>query len=859
MKLFIQARKDGYNVLYPTPTPQEFYQFGYDIQRNDAQNNALYYGKSVYSIAFTINGCIFSKFIIIYDVQRSSLGNVGISVFIPNTQKLQGADVKKLLDDLGNIYNKNYFPDFYLQNKREDWVLFTSVVDDYDKKLYNISIDNAENIPSGMKDAAFSYYPYVYRDPQSGKETTFNMEDIFNAPYQEEYAPYRQVFFVDKNLQESENPLNAFQHDINANLTGKIDLDNSQYTLFFGLNTNGGVRIDVKANGIPCHNKNKIRRKDELEINYFKQYYKEEKPQGKCYEIDKKYISVDDLNRRVIIKGIDLIPIIHTFTFVTENRNGNKIDNAEIFLKVDNQEERKIENGKITLKEEELQYKCIVSARKGDNLFSEPKEIKIADEINRIVLVLEEYKKVEIIAHEETKDGDLLFNINISVKPSLKQKPREGIIEFIGSEIETKHKITVNLNGYDEYTFDYDCRKDERKKHIYLKKKIPHKQKKYKINAGEYGKKKEGCPDYSFSKRGQDLDRECIKPNKGYKFVGFNFLEESNDGYDGVLVAKYQKEESKLLQFASNPFVWASCAIAIIALIVIIFIHPWSVPGEQTPGNLKQEIENYLKSNDFKSQDLIDYKTKWEPLVPNISNKIHWQLKPYPWIKIQKDSDEYKNWYGVSQRIKEAIDVRKMIDARDFLNLKGNEHYTSLPQEFRIVVDSIDTDSVKYKKVVSRLGDVKNLSLSQIAGSINNILSHSAATNDQSNVPEDKKEVLPENKPGVPKTNEDKKSSKTSAQVNGSQADNKLSAPIQQKEFEAQFWELVHKNAAQPEFFNWFSSGNNISYNNEYKKFYDKYLSLSPKIKDGFTKFRRIQNKSQINDLQTLTDKINQR
>ena len=41
MKLFVQARKDGYNVLYPKPTPTEFFEFAGDIRPNGSSENLL--------------------------------------------------------------------------------------------------------------------------------------------------------------------------------------------------------------------------------------------------------------------------------------------------------------------------------------------------------------------------------------------------------------------------------------------------------------------------------------------------------------------------------------------------------------------------------------------------------------------------------------------------------------------------------------------------------------------------------------------------------------------------------------------------------------------------------------------------
>ena len=139
MKIFIQGRKDGYNTLYPKPTPADFFKFAADIQRIDAQRDAKYYGKSLYSIAFNGAGCILTKYIIGYDTLRGNIGNIGISILIAANQKMLGADIKNLLDDLINIYTSNYCPDFKINNqKQEDWLLFTSAANNYDSKVKTI-------------------------------------------------------------------------------------------------------------------------------------------------------------------------------------------------------------------------------------------------------------------------------------------------------------------------------------------------------------------------------------------------------------------------------------------------------------------------------------------------------------------------------------------------------------------------------------------------------------------------------------------------------------------------------------------------------------------------------------------------
>ena len=185
MKLFVQARKDGYNVLYPKPTPTEFFQFAGDIRPNSQDPNVL--GKFIYTIAFADGGCIFTKHVIIQDVQRQGLGNIGFSIFIPKVKKLSGNDVIKLLDELLNTYCKNYCPDYYLEDKQEVWEIFEAITNQYKGKLHNLSNDDTENYQRGTADAAFVNY--------TDKTELYK---FFDNPYQEEYSSCKQVFFVEK-------------------------------------------------------------------------------------------------------------------------------------------------------------------------------------------------------------------------------------------------------------------------------------------------------------------------------------------------------------------------------------------------------------------------------------------------------------------------------------------------------------------------------------------------------------------------------------------------------------------------------------------------------------------------------------
>ncbi|MDR1937441.1 MAG: hypothetical protein LBQ73_02940 [Tannerellaceae bacterium] len=429
MKIFIQGRKDGYNVLYPAPTPTEFYQFACDIQRIDAENNARYYGQSLYAIAFTKGGCIFAKYVMGYDVQRGNLGSIGISFFILNTQKMMGADVKELLDKLVDKYRIYYYPnDYYINNKQEDWQLFTKLASDYDDKLRTVSDDDVEDQKSGTQEAAFVYY-------QDENE----LQRYFDAPYQDEYSPFKQVFFVKSDLQgKPENPLNALRHSKN-NLTGQIDLDNPKYKLLFNHYAGNGLEIDVKADGNTCSNKNRIRRKQELEISYSKPCFNPKTLRGKWCKISDCVI-VDDNRKTVTIREINLQAIEKTIALKITDRSGNPITNAEITCKSNNfQPARTSFGNQITFKGDELKARWFVLAKKGD-FFSADCSIIPQEQTKELSLLLE-YKKVKIIVTDQENGGVIeKFNVYVTRK-NFYEEAKE--IVFVGDEIDKTWNIKI--------------------------------------------------------------------------------------------------------------------------------------------------------------------------------------------------------------------------------------------------------------------------------------------------------------------------------------------------------------------------------------------------------------------------------
>jgi hypothetical protein len=422
MKIFIQGRKDGYNTLYPKPTPSEFYQFASDIQRIDAQNNSQYYGKSLFSISFNGSGCIFTKYIVGYDTLRSNIGNIGISVFMPSNSKMLGADVKVLLDDLVEIYTNNYCPDFKINNeKQEDWSLFTSAAENFGRVE---KCDTDENFKYGSRDAAFVLY-------SDDKE----LEKYLESPYQEEYKEYKQILFVND---YSSILLQVVKHDqtANANLTGKIDLDNPSFKLreYHG-QAKDGVSIEILSNGNKLlRNKDKIYRKDVIYIKYSKKYYQDKEAKGGIYDSNiREFLSISvNSNSIDVKKNVGLTPAEKTINIRVLNNQGTLFSGDNIIVKnFQSGVERQCVNDSIIFLGEEQKDRWTISARIGNFL---GEQNFIPEHINFVELVLREVKILKLQVIDEW--GQLIAS------------DHNKAISYYDDEIRILQTITISVSGY---------------------------------------------------------------------------------------------------------------------------------------------------------------------------------------------------------------------------------------------------------------------------------------------------------------------------------------------------------------------------------------------------------------------------
>lgn len=638
MKLLVQARKDGYNVLYPKPTPSEFFQFAGDIRPENKDPNLL--GKYLYTISFANGGCIFTKHVIVQDVQRQGLGNIGFSIFIPNNKKLSGNDSIKLLDELLNTYCENYCPDYYLENKKEDWKIFETIKNNYELK--DLSYDAIENYQRGNAEAAFVYYI-----------DKTELCKFFDNPYQDEFSTYKQVFFVEKNLEnKSDNPLNAIAHDPSANLTGKIDSENLQYKLIYKQQAESGLKIEVIVNDKPLKSKNKIKIKDEIKITWSKEFYKTIEKSGKCDEIESKFIIINDFEKTITVKKIELEEIVYTITIITKiqtkDNKSKDITDAKITLKVGDKTIRP-ESDSIRVTEKDLQNKCYIIAEK-DKFSPQKHEITQEDvEKGSLTLILHEHKEVEFIVKDEK--GHLVSNYSIQI-PNKEIQPKDGKVEFKGKEIYETWKIIVSHRDYEPEEFNYCPANDENPKHINLKKK-------------------------SFSSQVQSPQNENEFPT-------------NND--------------NSYLRYSKVPkFAWIIGITAIVALIIVILLV--NTDGSDNKASIvNAEINNknfYIYGIELNLDTLKEYKRRYcdsnTIIQSDAKEKSFWEK--IKWLIFWNDEDsnstnESSLIPDFCSKIDTAIAILNAINLGKIDELKG-QMFSETQQNFKNSTDSIED---KYKK-----------------------------------------------------------------------------------------------------------------------------------------------------------------
>jgi hypothetical protein len=441
MDIVVHGTKGGYEIFTPKKLGGLL-----DVNSDGSKTSAI--GQEAYAIRFVEKTIIFSKYKIIRDVRGGKrTGFLAFSLFLPNNKKLPGIEIINLLNEVSREYCSRYIPenDNNLEDVREVWTFLDRISQKYQAMLRTVSSEDIENLLSGTKEDAFIYY----RDEE--------LQKYFSIPHHEKYTKFRQVLFVKVELKDKlENPLNALRHS-EDNLTGIIDLE-IPYKLLFNQTAKGGVRIDVKVNGIPRTSRSKINRNDGLEISWSKPYCKTVSKKGKWNEISNEFIDVNETSESVSIK--EIIPPEETkiITFTIKNWEGTIVNDAKIICKF-NDFVKPIENNQVSFKGDDLGKLWTVSANN--------KRLSGEEIINFAKKFPGDAGSVEIILNKH----ELKLTVQDGIKNDITKNCTINQTKFIEKEIGQSHTIVVKSRDYDSHSFNYDPLETEINEPIILQRK----------------------------------------------------------------------------------------------------------------------------------------------------------------------------------------------------------------------------------------------------------------------------------------------------------------------------------------------------------------------------------------------------
>ena len=647
-------------------------------------------GQQAYAISFKDNNIIFSKYEIIKDVRGDKrTGFIAYSVFLPKNEKLSGSEIRSLLDRISNEYRQKYIVENNLYDVREDWAFLDDISRDYEQKPRFDPSDSAEILQSGPKEAAYIYYNDIEE-----------LQKYFNNPVQEVYSPFKQVLFVKHDLKgKPTNPLNALKHDPDpiSNLTGKVDLENPWFKLkeYHGQGKNG-ISIEIRANGRLRNNKDKIFKKDNISIKYSKnKYYEEIYEEGKLsdYKIA-QYLIIDEIFEKIEVrKDVDLPEVSQPISFEIKDRNELPIFNSEI--QIGNQSPEKVIGHQFTytFKGEKLKELWTISGKKEE--FEGKIEIVPENAPRNIPLILEEYRKVTIIAHEDTINGDILKNITISVPNKI---PQNNQIVFVGDEITRDHTIIISSQGYLRFPLVYCPSKDERIKHVYLQK--------------------------------QQV-RDSRKLPTVFDGGSSHVIPPKNTNSSNL----FTNPPSKKSFFTKIKIISIAVLTIILALIGLIIFYPNNNESDSIDAN---EITKYVQGTELYLSRLMAYKDIWGyHLITQNANENDLLNDLLTLFGRDKHSQSLSG-NKIFQLLDSAIMIRNMIDAYEFGKLK-NQHYYPDQKQFKYAVEKID--SASYTDLEYHLSNISSLSLNEITKQINAFLASIQTSKEQSKAKKDEENL----------------------------------------------------------------------------------------------------------------------
>lgn len=698
-----------------------------DVTADSAKASAI--GQQAYGIRFTADNTIFSKYKIIRDVRGSKrTGFVGFSLSLPNNEKLSGKEIINVLDRVSEEYSQKYVVENNLNEVSENWTFLNDIASEYNTKSRTDSVNYAGIMQSGEKDDAFIYYPYIYKDDKTQKETKFELEDIFDAPFQEEYMPFRQMLFISKNLEgKDENPLNAMRNS-GVNLTSKVDLKNMYYYLNnfshskgISITANGKARFDKKG-------ENQIRAKWQVEIRYSKdeRYYSPIEARGTISDLNSeihKYLEIiNENNIKIKYDAFCPTPKTKTVTFEIKDRKGNPVNDAEISL--DNIHWEKVYGNKYEyiFEGEKIGNACAVNVRKGDIYAS-----------NKVQFTPEKQQNIEIKMHDikeaersVTNENGIVYDFTVRIE---QKTSSTSPLEFRDDDIEKEYYIEVSKKDGEYYYSGgkYFCSKSDNKVYIQLNKQESNKHRSSPFETGEHG---HTSADYS-NKR-EDNHTEC------------------------ALVNQYEKKAL----FYRKPKV---IAISIVSALIIGY-SIWvvvSLSGEEkqkiNPAT-KQDMElyrSYIQEIELNSDSLTLYKKMIEEGKSQLNKtSLLDNLLLVAGSKNKPDTTTTKEYDETLKDIEYALEIRTAIKEINLTKLK-DFNYSNAQKGFEEAINSIQSDSI-----LKTIQGIENMSLSAIADKINSSL-HQPETSQS----EQDKEIQNDNKQSSrQETKDDKQKQNVSAE-----------------------------------------------------------------------------------------------
>lgn len=618
MKILVQGTKGGAKIFYPQTTPDEFYTFAGDVRDINGSGGV---GEQAYSIALTADGCVFSKYLGVRDVQRSWEGNVSFSLFLSYRQKMPGERIQALLDELLGTYADRYIEDGNLDIVHEDWSFIDEITAKYESDVKVVFDNDLDTTALGNGSPAFLYY----NDEE-------DLRRYFDFPYQREYLPYKQVFLLD--IGEKTDPLNllnALRHDPDADLTGKVDLENPRLVLAnFDSNGRDGVRITLKANGRLCQNKSKFYRKDDLELTYSKPGCLDKVITGRLSDSASEighYVKVVDGDRVDVLKTVELDPKTVGIILQVVDETGKKYElgNSQISVRVytDRDASKQVLSDRVTFIGEETvawwNVEASLGSKKGQCSFRP----------------------------SDKQDNDI-------VKIQMQEKPVEQ--PSAGNTSTTKRGGRSGQSGSGKYYIYVD---PEKGRFDFL-----------------LGKDISQYPPKGYTP----------KPKQGYKFVRWNLVE-GTKVFENKTYSGYYEALFKELWWHKIPGKGVTVAVAAVVLLGLFVLAAWLMfrPKQDSYDVLAKKIDqavaNYSTASDSLCLDSLQvWSEEWAKVKPDSAGNAdlwkEWRVREENLQKMIADLSESQKVALKAQHEQEAeakwAEIKDSKDSTVFIGFLNN-------------------------------------------------------------------------------------------------------------------------------------------------------------------------------------------